>query len=303
VIVCVPDSDAVTLLGQLPEGVQVITWDGRADPPPNADQVDFLVAPYGVPATPADLVAGLPNLRTVQLLSAGVDAWLDALPEGVVLCRGVGVHTNSTADLALALLLSSVRQLPMYARQQAARQWESHGSGELADQRVLIIGAGDIGQAIARRLRACEAAVTLVARTGRDDVHGIDELPRLLPVHDVVILIVPLTDATRHLVDAAFLAAMPDGALLVNVARGPVVDTDALVAELRSGRLRAGLDVADPEPLPADHPLWDAPNVIITPHIGGGTVGWGERAYRLASEQIRRVAAGEQPRYIVTGRY
>ncbi|HEY0641420.1 MAG TPA: NAD(P)-dependent oxidoreductase, partial [Pseudonocardiaceae bacterium] len=153
------------------------------------------------------------------------------------------------------------------------------------------------------RLRACDAEVTLVGRRGGDGVRPVSELPGLLPRHEAVVLVVPLTDATRGLVDAAFLAAMPDGALLVNAARGAVVDTTALVAELRSGRLRAALDVTDPEPLPADHPLWTAGNVLITPHVAGSVHGFLARAYDVAAAQIDAVAAGEEPPNLVRDGY
>jgi phosphoglycerate dehydrogenase-like enzyme len=300
---CVESPQAADLLTDRPDGVEVLVWDGGGEPPPQAAEVEFLVAPYPLRRQPAELVATLPNLKVVQLLSAGVDAWLDTLPAGVVLCRGVGVHVNSTADLALALTLAAGRQLPIFVRQQAEHRWHPIITDELADRRVLIVGAGEIGQAIGRRIEACDARVTLVARTARDGRRGTAELAQLLPEHDVVILIVPLTDETRGMVDAAFLAAMADNALLVNVARGAVVVTDALVAELTAGRLRAALDVTDPEPLPAEHPLWTTPNTLITPHVGGGTSGWLRRGYQLVSDQLQRYVAGAPLDHVVTGRY
>jgi phosphoglycerate dehydrogenase-like enzyme len=168
----------------------------------------------------------------------------------------------------------------------------------LADKRVLVLGYGNIGRAVVRRLLPFEVSVTAVASRARDGddlvdaVHGIDELPDLLPHHDVVVVIVPLTDATRGLVDAEALALLPDGAVVVNVARGPVVDTDALVAECASGRLRAGLDVTDPEPLPADHPLWTTPGVLITPHVGGATDAMRPRAVALVRRQVEALRDG-----------
>jgi phosphoglycerate dehydrogenase-like enzyme len=134
-------------------------------------------------------------------------------------------------------------------------------------------------------------------------VHAITDLPALLPSADVVVLVLPLTDETRGLVDASFLASMKDGALLVNVARGAVVDTDALVKELTSGRLRAAVDVVDPEPLPADHPLWDCPGLLVSPHVGGSSSAMWPRAYRLVRDQLHRIAAGEEPVNIMTGEY
>jgi phosphoglycerate dehydrogenase-like enzyme len=159
---------------------------------------------------------------------------------------------------------------------------------------VLIVGAGSIGRAVERHLAPFDVTVSRVARTTRpaEDVHAVDKLPELLPHADVVVLLVPLTDATRGLVDASFLAAMPDGALLVNAARGPVVDTAALVTELADGRISAALDVTDPEPLPPAHPLWQMPNVFLTPHIAGTVRGLLPRGYRLVGDQMRRFVAG-----------
>jgi phosphoglycerate dehydrogenase-like enzyme len=196
----------------------------------------------------------------------------------------------------LTAVLSYLREIPAFARDQAAGRWsygEHAPTDELTGKRVLIVGAGAIGEATAARLAPFEVSITRVARTARGDVHGVDELPALLPEADVVILLVPLTDETRGLVDADFLRRMPDGALLVNAARGPVVHTDALVAELATGRLGAAVDVTDPEPLPAGHPLWSMPNFLLTPHVGGSVRGLLPRAYGLVGAQIRRYAAGQ----------
>ncbi len=195
------------------------------------------------------------------------------------------------------------REFPHFAQAQAARRWTFRLTDELAGKRVLIVGAGSIGEAIAARLAPFEVSLTRVARTARDGVHGVDELPSLLPHADIVVLIVPLTEATAGLVDAKFLAAMRDGALLVNAARGAIVDTAALTAEVGSGRIGVATDVTDPEPLPADHPLWTMPNALITPHIGGSVRGFMPRAYRLVGAQLRRFCAGAPLDNIVTDGY
>jgi phosphoglycerate dehydrogenase-like enzyme len=236
----------------------------------------------------------LPQLRLVQLLSAGADTWLGHLPEGVVLCNARGAHTPATAEWAVAATLAAQRGIPFFVREQDARRWSFTTHATLVDARVLVVGAGDIGQAIGRMLAGFGVDLTYVARTARDGVRSTADLRGLLPEADVVILILPVTPETRGMVDAAFLAAMKDGALLVNAARGVVVDTDALLAELTAGRLRAALDVTDPEPLPGDHPLWSAPGVLITPHVGGEVPQTRARVTATAVEQMARVLAGDE---------
>jgi phosphoglycerate dehydrogenase-like enzyme len=301
-VVCLPDADAVRLVGDLPEGADVVTWNGSGDAP--AD-VEFWVPTYmfADPARRDAALAALPKLRVIQLVSAGAEVWVGHTPPGVLLCDGRGIHGGSTAEWVLTAILSVVRDFPQFVRDQDARRWAPHPTDELAGKRVLVVGAGDLGEHVARRLRAFDAEPTMVARRARDGVHAVDELPQLLPNADIVVLVVPLTDATRGLVDARFLAAMADGALLVNAARGQVVVTDALVAELSSGRLRAALDVTDPEPPPPDHPLWSAPNLLLTPHVGGGVKGFAARAYRLVREQIVRYVSGEPVINVVTHGY
>lgn len=268
-------------------------WDGTGPPPPGAERIEFFVGRYDTPPPPAAALAGLPSLRVVQLVSAGAERWLPVVPDGVRLYSGRGVHGASTAELAVAGMLALLRQLPRFEEARKAHRWERADVAGLTGQRVLVIGAGDIGSRIAAAVRVFDAEATLVARSPRPGRHAIEEVPVLLPDHQVVALAVPLTPQTHRMVDAAFLAAMPDGALLVNVARGAIVDTGALLAELTARRLQAVLDVTDPEPLPSGHPLWDAPNLLLTPHVGGGTRGWERRAYALVREQLLRFHAGQ----------
>ncbi|MFD7748597.1 2-hydroxyacid dehydrogenase [Streptomyces sp. NPDC059698] len=286
----------------LPEGLDYRYWDGEPDYPGDPADCAYYVVPYMKgPEVAVRPLAKMGSVQVVQTLSAGIDhvePGLDLLPAGVRLCNAKGVHEASTAELALTLVLASLRGLPGFVRGQDEEEWRSGFYPALADKSVLIVGYGSIGAAIEDRLAPFECArVARVARSARASARGpvqtLDDLPALLPASDVVILSTPLNASTRGLVDAGFLAAMPDGALLVNVARGGVVDTEALVAELESGRLRAALDVTDPEPLPAGHPLWHAPNVLITPHVGGSTSAFEPRAKRLLAAQLTRFAAGE----------
>jgi phosphoglycerate dehydrogenase-like enzyme len=285
------------------DGLRAVRYDPRGELPAEAADAEVLIPPMQAGEDAVAMVERLPKLRLVQLLSAGADRWVDRLPDGVGLSDGRGSHGGATAEWVVTALLAVYRHLPRLVQAQREHRWDAHRTEELAGKRVLVVGAGDVGENVVRRLEPFEATTTLVARRARDGVHGIDEVLDLLPDHDACVLIVPLTEQTRGLVDARFLAAMPDGAVLVNAARGPVVDTDALVAELAGGRLRAALDVTDPEPLPAEHPLWDAPGLLLTPHVGGAVPLALERAFRVAAEQLAYVARGEAPPNLVENGY
>jgi phosphoglycerate dehydrogenase-like enzyme len=275
-----------------PEGVRAVVYDGDGEPPAEAADAVLYVVPYGR-GQRLDVMAGMPRLRAVQLLTAGYEHALAALPDGVALHNGRGLHDASTAEHAVALMLAAQRELPRWALDQTARRWAPHYTRSLADSRVLIVGHGSIGAAIERRLLPFETEVVKVARRARPEqgVHPVADLPRLLPGADAVVLVAPHTPETEGLIGARELALLPDDALVVNVGRGPLLDTGALLAE--KGRVRAALDVTDPEPLPADHPLWDAPGVLVTPHVAGGSAAFYPRARRFVDAQLRRWAAGE----------
>ncbi len=290
-------------LGDPPEGLRYEVVDPTEHVPDSVGEVRFYVPPYQVGSRVGEVLPRMTSLEVVQTLTAGVDNIRAHIPDGVTLCNGRGIHDTSTAELALTLILSSLRGIPDFVRAQGRHAWTQRWRPALADKRVLLVGYGAIGEAIERRLLPFEAEVTRVARRSREGVHGIDELPDLLADADVVVLVVPLTDETRGLVDAGFLAAMKEGALLVNVARGAVVDTTALVEALDAGRIRAALDVTDPEPLPEDHALWDAPGLLISPHVGGASSAMWPRAHRLVRDQLHRYAAGEPLWNIMSGAY
>jgi phosphoglycerate dehydrogenase-like enzyme len=270
----------------------VVAWDSPAPDPAGLADVRFFVPPYTAGPEDLTVMSRMPALEVVQTLTAGVDAVTAQLPVGVTLCNAAGVHDASTAELAIGLTLASLRHLDDFARAMPEGRWLYDRHEARADKSVLIVGFGSIGRAIARRLSGFDCEVIAVARSGRRqdgfDVHPVDGLPGLLRTADVVILIVPLTEQTRGLVDRGFLERMRDGALLVNVSRGAVVDTDALVEQCATGRLRAALDVTDPEPLPAQHPLWRTPGVLISPHVGGNTSAFLPRARRLVAAQLER---------------
>ena len=289
--------------GTLPPGIEADVWTGGDELPESADQVEYVVLPLGVKPEIIGKIATLPSLRTLQILSAGADHILPHVPSHITLCNARGAHTPATAELAVGMIIASLRNFSHFAIAQEGGRWDAaEWSESVTGKRVLIVGYGDIGAAVERRLAGWEVTIDRVARHAREGVHSIDELPQILKNADVVVILVPVTDETRHLVDAEFLKNMKDGALLVNVARGVIVDTGALLEELNTGRIRAALDVTDPEPLPAAHPLWKAPGLLLTPHVGGYVRENRARAYRVVTEQLARLAAGEPLRNVIGDR-
>jgi phosphoglycerate dehydrogenase-like enzyme len=304
--VLVPWQESLELAGDVTgAGLRVEVFTGEQPGPEDLKDVVFFTVPYDLPYNTEPL-GRMPNLRVVQALTAGYEHLVSLVPPGTTLANARGLHDASTAELALGLLLAAQRELPRWVRDQEQHRWEHAHTRSLAGSRVLIVGYGSIGAALDRRLQACEAEVTRVARSARpgDGVHGVADLDGLLPAADAVVLVTPLTEQTRGLLDARRLGLLPDGALVVNVGRGPVLDTAALLAETSSGRLRAALDVTDPEPLPADHPLWDSPGVLITPHVAGGAAAFYPAAARFVAGQVRRFATGQPlENVVVPGRH
>lgn len=284
--------DSLDKFGPLPAGIEADVWDG-GDLPDSADRVEYVALPLGARPEIVQKIAPLPALETIQILSAGAEHVLPYVPARVTLCNARGAHTAATAEWTVGAIIASVRNFSRFAVAQRDGRWDYAQSESVSGKHVLIVGYGDIGAAVERRLAGWDVTVRRVARHARDGVHAIGELPGLLKDADVVVILVPVTDETRQLVNKDFLRAMKDGALLVNAARGVIVDTDALLEALNSGRVRAALDVTDPEPLPAGHPLWQAPGLLLAPHVGGAVYQGRERAYRVVSEQLARLAAGQ----------
>ncbi|NRG42290.1 2-hydroxyacid dehydrogenase [Rathayibacter sp. VKM Ac-2835] len=277
-------------------------WD-LAGPPPRA-AYDMVVLPYqGDPAL-LDALRTV-DCRLVQAQTIGVEGVLAALPPGALLANASSVHESSTAELAVGLAIASLRGIDTYVRAAETATWRQVPGESLADRTVAIIGSGGVGRAIERRLAGFEVDVLRFARTAREDaerpVHPIAAFASFAAEVEVevVFLAVPLDASTHHLVDDAFLSALPPGALLVNVSRGAVVDTDALVGHLERGRVRAALDVVDPEPLPPAHPLWSTPNTILTPHVGGASSAMTPRILALLRRQIEALLRSERPANIV----
>jgi phosphoglycerate dehydrogenase-like enzyme len=272
---------------EFPADVQVTECDDLAELSLAViGDADFVVLPYeGSSLTIQEAIGRMRSVKVIQTLTAGFDNVQPFVPADVTLCNAAGVHDDATSELAVLLTLNALRDMPRSFKAQQDHHWETYFARSLADKTLLLIGYGNVGKAAEKRLLGFGCKVIPVARTARDHVHAISELPNLIPTADVVMLIVPHNLGTVNLVDAKFLASMKDDSVLVNVARGVVVDTDALVAELKTGRISAALDVTEPEPLPADHPLWSLPNVIITSHNGGeGDVFWNRARTRIHSQ-------------------
>jgi phosphoglycerate dehydrogenase-like enzyme len=306
------------LLADFPPEVQIVRIPKV---PVSPIDVDFWIIPFAR-KNAVDLFAHLRGVQVVQSLMAGVDWIVPWLPRNIILCDGRGIHDISASEWVLSAILATMKRLPLYRDQQTAQQWRGFAGAteslddepgaargqyrilaeDLSGKHVLIVGYGSIGAAIEARLTPFGVTISRVARSAKAEpkVSAVSELRTLLPDADIVVLIVPLTDETHGLIGAAEIALMKPGALLVNAARGPVVVTDALVEALTAGRIRAALDVTDPEPLPAGHPLWSAPNCLITPHIGGSTPEFIHRAFKFGAAQVRRFIAGEPLENVVT---
>jgi phosphoglycerate dehydrogenase-like enzyme len=256
-------------------------------------KITFYVPTYmgGRPAL--ELTKKMPNLKVLQMPNAGYDDAMEFVREGMTLCNGRSIHDDSTAELAVGLTIASLRGFPDFVRNQDKSSWVHVKNKSINDRRIGIIGFGSIGSTIAKMLSGFSVEIVPFTQSGRDNTTAITDLDKHLPTLDVVILILPLTAESKHLFNAKRLSLMKDGALLVNVARGPIVDTDALVKELNSGRITAAVDVTDPEPLPSDHPLWRAKGVLISPHVGGNTTAFEKRARKLIESQLNLLAEGK----------
>jgi len=281
----------------LPESDVFRYGEARRD---RLNAVTFYCLPYMGDAASVALIGELPGVRVVQSLSSGVDDVLGAVPPQATLCNGHGLgHEEGTADLALTLILASLRQIPRFVGQQSRREWSHLRTESLDGKRVLLVGYGAIGAAIHSRLLPFGAVVSRVSRTPRDGVFGLHDLPALAATTEILVVCIALHPATCGLIGQQVLASLPNGALVVNVARGPVVDAAALSSELHAGRLRAALDVTDPEPLPSDRPEWTLPNVLITPHVGGDTGSFARRAPEFVAAQAARHLSSRPLRNVV----
>ena len=282
-----------------PEGITLLSPDNFPLDSADLSQVDMYVPSYMGGANALSYAAKMPNLKILQMLNAGYDDAMAYLRPGLTLCNARGVHDASTAELAVGLAIASRRGFAEFIREQATGTWNHRRFPALSDSKVGIIGFGSIGKEVARKLSGFDVSITAFTQSGRDGTVKIDDLDKHLPQLDIVILILPLSESSRHMFNAARLASMKDGALIVNVARGPIIETEALIKELNSRRIYAALDVTDPEPLPQGHPLWSAPNLIVVPHVGGNSEAFEPRGRALIESQLKLLAAGNPLEHVV----
>ncbi|WP_404290718.1 2-hydroxyacid dehydrogenase [Glutamicibacter arilaitensis] len=292
-----PTQELLDAVGELPSNLKPVIWDLVNEPTTDLCEIDIAIFPYM--ASPHSLrnISQAPNVTHVQTQTTGYDGMVDLVGDRASITTAAGVHAAATAEMALGLAIASLRGFPQAVRDQSKGLWNPKQWTGLADRTVGLVGVGGIGEEIRKRLEPFEVNLLRFGSRARTDEHGqifsIDQLAEHASDIEVLILIVPLNDSTHHLVDAHLLAKLPDGALIVNVARGPVVDTEALVAEVASGRLSVASDVFDPEPLPQDHPLWQCPNALILPHNGGNTAAFFPRMVRLLKRQLTAWSKGE----------
>lgn len=305
-VVCLPEYPGVEHVGELPSNVDVVWVPEESTSPPDPALIDLVVPLRPMRAPLVELLTGpaTGRLRVIQTLSAGVDWLVGKVPPHVMVCNARGAFDAPLAEWVVGAILAMERGLIQSRDLELTRDWTPFEPHELAGRRVVILGFGSIGGAIAARLAPFGVDLVGVARTARDGVFGLDSLDELLPTAQILVNMLPLSTETAGLLDARRLALLPDDALVVNGGRGRTIDGIALLRELDTGRLRAVLDVTDPEPLPPESPLWSIPNVLISPHIAGDSPEATVRTFKIAGDQIRRFAAGEEllnevPRYLL----
>lgn len=298
-----PSQELIDAVGPIPENLKAVLWDLENDPETPLEDIDIAVLPYMANPQTLKNVRKAPNVKVVQTQTTGFDGMIDLIGDRADINTAAGVHAAATAEMSLGLAIASLRGFPQSVRDQQQGRWNPQQWPGLADRTVGLVGVGGIGEEIRKRMEPFEVNLLRFGSTARTDEHGevfaTSELAARAPEIEVLILIVPLNDSTRHLVDAQLLAKLPDGATVVNVARGPVVDTDAIVAEVASGRLNMASDVFDPEPLPAGHPLWQHPNALVIPHNGGNTKAFFPRMVKLLKKQVQAWAAGNDGENLV----
>jgi phosphoglycerate dehydrogenase-like enzyme len=283
----------------IPDGWKLTSAPLETMSPSDLSEITIYVPKYMGGKKVLEPTAVMPNLKILQLLMAGYEDAIPFMRDGQILCNARGVHDFSTSELAISLMLAHFKNHREFALNQSQNLWNHKTAGSIYGKKIAIVGAGSIAQRLKAMLTPFECAVTTFGQSAREGVEAISTVHAALGSFDCVVLLVPLTAGTRNLVDAKFLGAMKDGALLVNVARGPVVNTDALCAELSTKRLFAALDVTDPEPLTAGHRLWSYDNCTVIPHVGGDSAAFEPQARVFLATQFENCAQGNQPMNVI----
>lgn len=270
----------------VPDGFQKLSPESTPLDSSNLEDITFYVAPYLGGRRVLEYSKSMPNLQVLQVPNAGFEDALEFLRPGITLCNARGVHDASTAELAVALAISSRRGFFDFKVDAQNHDWNPKRFKSFNDSNIGIIGAGSIAKKLGKYIEPYDVTITYFSRTGADGAKKIVDIDDYLGDLDIIFLVIPLNQESRGMFNKRRLSLMKTGALLVNIGRGPIIETDALVAELNSGRLYAGLDVTDPEPLPKNHPLWTAKNLILTPHIGGNSSAFEPRAKKMVENQL-----------------
>lgn len=274
----------------VPFGFKVISTDLTQLSNQERENIEIYIPKYMGGVEVWSEIANLPNLKVVQLLMAGYDDALPHMRKGLRLCNAKGVHDQSTAELGVALMLAHFLGIKSYVKNMESGRWDGAQRNSLYGKKIAIVGAGSIGTRLKEMLIIFKVECTLFARSAREEIKKMSDFSKQISEFDVVVLTLPLTSESRHLIAKKELSSMKPGALLVNLARGAVVNTGDLICALKEGSITAALDVTDPEPLPSNHELWRCPNVIISPHVGGNSSAFEPQARQFLEEQIKRYA-------------
>jgi phosphoglycerate dehydrogenase-like enzyme len=310
VLLWVPEGTDAQYLSGLPDTVEIgILPQNDRNLSPDAGRVEFLIVSwFRDPLLFSDQLKQLTSLKVMQTYAAGVDRLIKFVPPGVILCNGKGLHDTAVSEWIVGAILAAFNKFSEFYALQDQGKWQPVDTDTLEGRTVTIFGYGAIGKAVEKRLSGFEVTVLRVARTERTEadgklVHSFNDLANVLPITDVLVNILPLTAETGKIINADILSQLPENAIVINAGRGGTVDTDALIKELSSGRLRAVLDTTDPEPIPDGHKLWTTPNVFLTQHSSGNSSDYLDKVYPFIHEQIRRYMAGEPLLNIVNGAY
>ena len=284
---------------KIPEGFTRLSPENFSLDDNDLGKIDFYVPQYMGGKETFEYALKMKSLSYFQVPNAGYEDAIEFTPKGAILCNARGVHDAATSELAIGLAIGVRRGFHDFVRAADRGQWTHKRYPSFNGSNIAIVGFGSIGQCLGRALTGFDVSVTGFSRSPKNGSLSMDALDGLLPTFDFVFLTLPLNAQSLHLFNAKRLALMKDGSVIINVARGRIIDTEALVSELNSGRLFAGLDVTDPEPLPVGHDLWSAKNLLLSPHVGGNSDIFESKGKIFVENQLAALALGKEPENIV----